>query len=250
MTSLPLITNTPTETVIFLACVFLAGIIRGCIGFGFSALLVVSVSLFVNPLLVVPLLILLEIAASIHMLFGIWKDTLWRFLVFMSLGSLIGIPIGLAILSLSPQATLELIVSGIIFVMTAILLAGFTYKGSLNKPILMTMGIIAGVFNGVAAAGGLVVATFLASAAFPVKNIRATMVVFIFIMEAIFIASSILTDVYNEKVFNSFFLAFLPMFLGVILGMKLFKYLDERKLRVLILFVLSLLSVIGLIKSL
>ncbi len=250
MTSLELITDTQTETIIFLICVFLAGIIRGCIGFGFSALLVVSTSLFVNPLLVVPLLVLLEIVASIHMLFSIWKDALWKFLVFMTIGSLIGIPIGLAVLSLSPQGILELIVSGIIFVMTAILLAGFTYKGALNKPVLMTTGIIAGIFGGVAAAGGLVAATFLASAAFPVKNIRATMVVFIFIMEIIFIASSTLTNVYNEKVFNSFLLACLPMFLGIILGMRLFKHLDERKLRVLILVVLSLLSIIGLIKSL
>ncbi len=250
MTSLQLITDTPAETIIFLACVFLAGIVRGCIGFGFSALLVVSTSLFVSPLLVVPLLVLLEIVASLHMLFSIWRDTLWKFLVFMTVGSLIGIPIGLAILSLSPQATLELIVSGIIFIMTAILLGGFTYKGALNKSILTATGIIAGVFGGVAAAGGLVAATFLASAAFPVKNIRATMVVFIFIMEIIFIAGATATDVYNEKVFNSFLVASLPMFLGIILGMKLFRYLDERKLRLLILIVLSLLSIIGLAKAL
>ena len=248
--SLPLITQTPQQALVFLLCVFLAGIIRGCIGFGFSALLVASTSLYVSPLLVVPLLILLEIVASIHLLMSTYKDALWKPLLFMGLGSVVGIPIGLAILSLSPQQLLEFIVSFIILVMTLALLTGFTYRRRLSTFILLCVGAVAGVFGGVAAAGGLVVASFLSSAAFPVKNIRATMVIFIFITTIIFLLSATVTEVYNERVFNTFLLACAPMFLGIVFGIKLFKRLDEKKLRLLTLMLLSTLSIIGLAKAL
>lgn len=160
-----------------------------------------------------------------------------------------GIPIGLAVLSVSPQATLKIIISCFIFLMTSILLGGVTYKGTLTKSILTLTGIVAALFNGITASGGLVAATFLASAAFPVRNVRATMVVFILIMDIIFILGSTMTAVYNEKIFNTFFLSCIPMFLGIAIGIKLFGYLDKKKLRLLILLALSLLSIIGLLKA-
>ncbi len=245
-----LITNTPWETVILVVCVFFAGIVRGCIGFGFSALLVASTSLFINPLLVVPLLVLLEIVASVHMLFSVWKDTLWHTLLYMTVGAMIGMPIGVYILSVAPQDILKLLVSLIVLVMTLLLISGATYKGNLNRYVLTGTGSVSGLFGGIAAAGGLVVATFLASAEFPVRKIRATMVVFIFIMEIIFLFSSLVADVYNPRIFHTFVVACIPMFLGIILGVKLFYRLDEKKLRKLILLLLSVLSIIGLLRAL
>ena len=244
-----LITNTPLETVIFLICVFLAGIVRGCIGFGFSALVIASTSLFIDPVLVVPLLVLMEITASIHMLLSIWKDTLWQVLFYMSIGALIGAPIGVYILSITDQATLRLIVSVIVFAMTLLLMRGFTYKGSLNAPALTIVGCLSGLFTGMAAVGGLVVAGFLASAQFSMRSVRATMVVFLFISGVVFVASSAMTNIYNERIFHTLIIACVPMFVGIILGSKLFHRLDDKKLRRLVLLLLSLLSVIGLIRA-
>lgn len=68
---------------------FIAGIVRGCAGFGFSALLVSSASLFINPLLAVPLLVLLEVVVSIQLLFGVWRDALWKLLLFMTIGAVL-----------------------------------------------------------------------------------------------------------------------------------------------------------------
>ena len=245
-----LITNTPLETAIFFICVLLSGIVRGCIGFGFSALVIASTSLFIDPVLIVPLLIILEIIASIHMLFGVWKDTLWQVLLYMTIGTLITTPVGVYILSITPQDTLRLIVSSIIFMMTLIYMRGYVYKGPLSGPVLTCVGCISGMFNGMAAVGGLVIATFLASAKFPIRNVRATMVIFFFGTEIIFLVSAAATDVYNSRVFNTFFFACIPMFVGIVLGSKLFHRLDEKKLRRLVLWLLSLLSIIGLIRAL
>ena len=54
-----LITTGIGEALLLGVIVFLAGIVRGCIGFGFSALVVASATQFIEPSLVVPLVVLL-----------------------------------------------------------------------------------------------------------------------------------------------------------------------------------------------
>jgi hypothetical protein len=51
--------------------VFLAAIVRGYSGFGFSLLAITSQSLLYAPAIVIPSVFLLEIAASIHLLPGL-----------------------------------------------------------------------------------------------------------------------------------------------------------------------------------
>ena len=48
--------------------VFLAAIVRGYSGFGFSLLAITSLSLIFSPAQVIPAIFMLEIAASLHML--------------------------------------------------------------------------------------------------------------------------------------------------------------------------------------
>jgi hypothetical protein len=244
-----MITVAPWETALFVTCVFLAGIVRGAIGFGFSALVIASTSLFMNPSMVVPLLILLEIAASVHMMFSIWNDTLWKTTLYLSIGTLVTTPIGVYVLSVAPEDALRLIIALVIFVMTLLYMRGVAYKGTLNSRTLTFVGCISGLFNGMAAVGGLFIAIFLASAKLPIRSVRATVVAFFLVAEIIFLISASAADVYNARIFNTFFLACIPMFIGIIVGTRLFNRLDEKKLRRLVLVVLIVLSVIGLIRS-
>jgi uncharacterized protein len=75
-----------------IAIVFLAAIVRGYSGFGFSLLAITAVSLLYAPAMIIPSVFLLEIAASIHLLPGLWHDIYWRSLVPL----VIGTPLGLA----------------------------------------------------------------------------------------------------------------------------------------------------------
>ena len=51
-----------------LAVIFLAAIVRGYSGFGFSLLTITALSLLMAPAQVIPAIFLLEIAASLHLL--------------------------------------------------------------------------------------------------------------------------------------------------------------------------------------
>src|SRR5512146_1895421 len=61
-----------------LACVLGAAVVRGFSGFGFSLLSITSLSLVMEPAEIVPSIFMLEIAASLPLLPGIWRDVHWR----------------------------------------------------------------------------------------------------------------------------------------------------------------------------
>lgn len=244
-----LITSGFVQTAMLGACVFIAGIVRGCIGFGFSALVVATASLFLEPSDIVPVVVVLEIVASLQMAFRVWHDVLRDLVLVLLLGVIVGTPVGVYILSIAEPDTLRLILSVMILAMTVVLSIGYAYSGPLNRPVLGGVGMVSGVFNGVAGIGGMPVAIFMASAKFPIRRIRASMVMFLLGTELIFLASAAVGDLYRWSIVNTSVLACLPMVAGLILGSRLFGKLDEGVLRRIFVMVLLSLSVIGVIRA-
>lgn len=247
---LELITVAPAETALLGLCIFFAGVVRGCVGFGFSALVVASASLFIHPALIIPMLILLELAASLHMLRGVWHEVAWKLLLTMALGVLVTTPVGVYILSIAPEPLLRLLLSLSILVLALLLASGYVYHGPLSRPVLVGVGSISGLFNGVAGIGGMPVAIFLAAANLSVARIRATMVVFLFTIGIVFVGSGIVGGIYSGPIVTSFGVALLPMALGIALGTRLYHRLDDRVLRRVVLWVLVLLAVVGVVRAL
>src|SRR5215510_6849047 len=90
-----------------LVCVFLAAIVRGYSGFGFSLLVITALSLLMAPAAIIPTMFMLEIAASLHLLPGIWKDIHWRSLAPLIIGCAIGTPLGVWLLANVPAAPMQ-----------------------------------------------------------------------------------------------------------------------------------------------
>ncbi len=131
-----LITTGIGEALLLGVIVFLAGIVRGCIGFGFSALVVASATQFIEPSLVVPLVVLLEIAASLQMAVRAWREVRWETLRFLMIGVIVGTPFGVAILAVAPEDIVRLMLSIMIFAMALTLFAGYSYHGPMSRPVL------------------------------------------------------------------------------------------------------------------
>jgi hypothetical protein len=73
-----------------LVVIFIAAAVRGYSGFGASALIVTSLTLVLPPAEVVPISLLLEIAASLGLLAQVWKDVPWRTMAWLLAGAALG----------------------------------------------------------------------------------------------------------------------------------------------------------------
>ena len=106
--------------------VFIASIIRGFNGFGFSATCISGFSFILPAIEIVPIILLLEVIISIFMVPYIWNKIDWKFVFKLLTGIIIGSPIGLYLLKyLSPDIT-HLSVCLIIIFFSILLMKGYS----------------------------------------------------------------------------------------------------------------------------
>jgi len=238
------------EWIVLTLIVAIAGMVRGCIGFGFSSLVVASATLFMSPLSIVPMLALLEIAASIHMAFSTWRDAAFRPLCFMLLGASVATPMGIYVLVVLPADDISLIVSGLILVLSLLLLSGWQYKGATGGKTYTGLGIISGICNGAAAVGGLPVAAFLTASNLSMRTLRATLVLFFFGTDVILLFSASGHGLFTQQLLLQSGVMLLPMVIGIHFGSLMFNRIPEQTLKTGVIYLLLLLSIIGISRSL
>ena len=152
-----------SEFLVILFIVFIASIIRGFNGFGFSATCISGFSFILPAIQIVPIILILEVFISIFMIPYIWNKIDWNFVFKLLIGIAIGSPIGLFLLKyLSPETT-HLYVCLIIIFFSILLMKGYENKKINNNQSKIFTGIISGTLNGLTTLGGMPVALFLLS---------------------------------------------------------------------------------------
>lgn len=131
-----------------MACVFAAAIVRGYSGFGFSLLAIASLSLALPPAAVIPPVFMMEVAASLSLLPGIWRDIHWKALGLLWLGCLIGTPIGVLFLASVPVAPMKVALAFAVLASVGLLWSGYVRKSMPSTPETVATGGLAGLLNG------------------------------------------------------------------------------------------------------
>jgi hypothetical protein len=225
-----------------LTCIFLAAIVRGYSGFGFSLLSITALSLLISPAEVVPAIFLLEIVASVHLLPGIWRDVHWESVWPLIVGCLIATPLGVWLLANVPAAPMQVALAVFVLVATALLYKGFALKTMPGRLASMAAGAASGLANGAFGIGGPpVILLYFAS---PAGNIagRASLI-------AYFLATDVIGLAFMSReglvTWNSALLAllFVPALVaGVWLGARSFKTARPDVFRQYVLLLLAVLA--------
>ncbi len=160
-----------------LLIVFGAGIVRGFAGFGFSALCVAGLTLFVAPATIVPPIFVLEVLASLTLLRDALKDVDWPWLSWLVLGNALFIPLGIALLAWVPETPLRALIGALLLLAAVLLRSGFSLALAPTRRVRLCTGLVSGFVNGVAAIGGIAVAVLLSTAQMAPAAMRATMIV-------------------------------------------------------------------------
>ena len=229
--------------------IFLAAIVRGFSGFGFSLLAVTSLSLLLPAQEVVPSIFMLEVAASLHLLPGIWKDVHWKSLVPLIIGCLIATPLGVYLLAHAPQAPMQIALGIFVLVAVAMMALGYVMK-SMPNPLTSTLvGAASGFCNGAFGIGGPpVILFYFASPAGHIAG-RASVIAFFLATDLIGLMFQAGEGLVTKDAFIRA-LIFLPaLLLGVWLGSRGFKSANQETFRKVVLAIMALLGAITLIKG-
>jgi uncharacterized membrane protein YfcA len=210
----------------------------------------------ISPSLLVPVIVVLEMTASLLMWHGSAADADGRWLRALVLGNLISVPLGLGVLLFVPQHSLQVLVAivllvaavGLRFVLRATWpdhwrLRGFT-------------GLASGWMNGVAASGGVVAAMLMTAAGLPGARLRATMVFFLLFSDSLMLLLMLAASAWELPIANALFNAHsltlalwlgLPMAVGIQFGQRRFRRTGAQDFRRFVLNLLTWISGLSLL---
>src|SRR5438477_1976501 len=129
-------------------CVFLAAVVRGYSGFGFSLLVITALSLAMAPVEIVPSIFMLEVAASLHLLPGIWKHIHWQSLLPLIVGCAIATPVGVHALATIPAPPMQIAMALFVIASAMLLWRGFALKKTPGMAGSVGVGAASGLLNG------------------------------------------------------------------------------------------------------
>ena len=228
--------------------VFIASIIRGFNGFGFSATCISGFSFILPAIEIVPIILALEVAISIFMIPYIWNKIDWRFVFKILLGIIIGSPIGLYLLKhLNPQTT-HLSVCLLIIFFSILLMKGYANKKIDNNYGKFFTGIVSGTLNGLTTLGGMPVALFLLITSIQPAVIRGSLAALFFVTDIYAFVLSFFSGIVDMTTIYRVIPLIIILPLGVFIGDKFFVKSKEETYRKVVFYFLIAISIFGAIR--
>ena len=227
-----------------MACIFAAAIVRGYSGFGFSLLAITSLSLLLPPAEIIPPIFMMEVAASLSLLPGIWKDIHWRSLGLLGAGCLVGTPIGVWFLASVPAAPMKIVLASAVLISVGLLWLGYTRKDMPGAAETVATGGISGLLNGALGIGGPPIVVFFFNSPAGVAIGRASLIAFFIFTDTMALGFLAAEGLMTSEGFTRF-LVFVPALLaGQWIGAHSFKTADPTQFRRWILILLVTLAIL------
>ena len=239
-----------SQFLVILFIVFIASIIRGFNGFGFSATCMSLLSFILPAIEIVLFILILEVMVSIFMFPYIWNSIDWKFVFQILIGISIGSPIGLYLLKfLSPDIT-HLSICGIIIFFVILQLRGYSNKKINILPVKFLAGGVSGIINGLGTLGGMPISLFLLVTKVKPIVIRGSLAAIFFIADAYVLNLSFYVGIVEPIVFYRVIPLILVLPLGIFIGNKFFVKSREETYRKFVFYFLIIISIFGITKVL
>jgi uncharacterized protein len=158
--------------------VFLASVLRGFTGFGFGLAAVPLLSLVLPPAQVVPLVVTLQVIIGVGGLRSAWPACDWRSVGLLFPGLIIGVPIGLLILTSVPANAVRAAIGAVIAFSVWLIQRGLRLPPAPSRLVSFAVGLASGVISGLASMGGPPVVVYLMAVGHSTARLRATAIVY------------------------------------------------------------------------
>jgi uncharacterized protein len=209
----------------------IAGLARGFSGFGAALIFMPLASALVGPRMAAPVLMIIDAVTALGLVPRALVESDKKEVGIMTLGTVIGVPLGTAALTWSDPVVIRWTMAAIIAAMLALLISGWRYRGRPAAPLTVGVGAISGLCSGVAQIGGPpVVAYWLGSPAAAVA-VRANIILFFALSNVVSFTSYWLGGLLMSTVIAAALVTGPAYGLGLFLGARLFGRASEITFR-------------------
>ena len=238
------------EIYLIVFTVFIASIIRGFNGFGFSAICISGFSFILPAIEIVPIILILEVLISIFMIPYIWNKIDWKFVIKILIGIIIGSPIGLFLLKYLSSQTTHFLVCIIIIFFSILLMKGYSNQKINNSYAKVFTGLISGTLNSLTTLGGMPVALFLLVTSIQPAVIRGSLAALFFFTDIYAFILSFFGGIVDMTTIYRTIPLIIVLPIGVFIGNKFFVKSREQLYRKVVFYFLIVISVFGILRIL
>ena len=232
------------------AVALLAGAVRGFAGFGLSAIIMAALAVQISPVALIPVCFVLEAFASVFMFRGGMSEGNKPLVLKLTAGYALGMPLGLSATHAASTELSSTIALTLIMALVVIhLLQGSRHfaHARWHPPVA---GLIAGVGTGLASVGGLVIALYMLLSQMDARQMRGSLILFLFLNMLITAFWLIVSGTLNILALKRALTLAPLLIIGVLIGTALFRpSLEPYYKRVCLVLLLGLASV-GLVRKL
>jgi uncharacterized protein len=246
MAALGLESYTVASIIFLVATAFVGGLARGFSGFGAALIFMPIASAFMSAQIASPMLLIVDMIATIPLIPGALRFAERRDVTLMSVGSLVGVPLGAwALTEMNPLAVRWMIVA-LIVPMLALLMSGWRYPGKTTVTVTTCVGGISGFFNGVAQVGGPPVVLYWLRDAGKAVTMRANIILFFAVSSVITTISYLAGGLFSRGIIG-LAVAITPAYgIGLWLGSHMFGLASEATFRRICYALIALAALISL----
>ncbi|MET0708607.1 MAG: sulfite exporter TauE/SafE family protein [Tardiphaga sp.] len=222
MTALGLASYPTGSLVLIVVTAFVAGLARGFSGFGSALIFMPIASAVTSAQVASPLLLAIDFLTTLTLIPNAYRRADRRDVGIISLGALIGVPLGTMMLAWGNPLAIRWIIVTLIGAMLALLACGWRYPGKPNAAATIGVGGVAGFFGGLAQLGGPPVVMYWLRDTAVAAVTRANIILYFFVADVLIIVSYFVGGLWTPAILG---LAVItgPLFgLGLWIGSKLF----------------------------
>jgi uncharacterized membrane protein YfcA len=244
---MPGVGDLSTAALVYLAASALtAGLARGLSGFGGALIFVPLASAVVGPRWAAPLLLLMDSVSAAGLVPNAWRKAVRREVSVMASGALLGVPLGVWLLTRADPLALRWGIAAIVTAALVVLVSGWRYRGRRTRPVTAGVGLVAGVLSGTAQVGGPPIVAYWLSSPLSPEVVRANLVLY-FAISTVFSYVAYVTG--GLLTVGLLLLALLigPVYaLGIFAGSRLFGFASETTFRWVCYALIGLATVVSL----
>ncbi len=229
-----------------LAIAFVAGLARGFSGFGGALIFVPVASAILGPRSAAPLLLLIDIVATLGLIPQAWRRADRIEVGTMTLGALIGIPCGTLVLARFDALTIRWSIVLIVALLLALLISGWRYRGRPSASLTAVVGCLSGFGSGAAQIGGPPVVAYWLGGPVPSAAIRANVILYFAVSNVLTVISYLAGHLITGSIVGLGVVAGPAYGFGLWAGSKLFGQADEITFRRICYGLIAAAAVLGL----
>lgn len=213
------------------AAAFVAGLVRGFSGFGTAMIYLPVAGQILSPFAAITTLVVFDMIAPLPTVPRALRDGHKADVLRLIAGLILGLPLGLFLLSLASPELFRYAVSGIALALLACLISGLRYTGQLTRPMIFGTGGLGGVLMGIAGLPGPPVILLYMASPLPVHVIRANTLLYLILTDVVYLPVLALIGRLETGAVLLGAVLIAPSLLGNVAGAWLFRPGQERVYR-------------------